>query len=91
MWHVKTIGLFDAKTRFSEICAEVAETHEPVTITRRGAPLVMIQPVAAAAMTIRERRQRYLAGPGKGERSDSLDFEPAPRSREVFNNDPIEQ
>lgn len=82
---MKAIGLFDAKTRLSEICVEVAETHEPVTITRRGQPLVTIQPVTAATLTIRERRAKYFTGPGKHEPTDTPDFEPAGRSREQVN------
>jgi len=45
-----TIGLFEAKTKLSELCEQVAKRREPVVITRRGRPLVRIEPV----------------GPGKG-------------------------
>jgi prevent-host-death family protein len=45
-----TIGLFEAKTRLSELCDQVAKRREAVVITRRGRPLVRIEPV----------------GPGKG-------------------------
>ena len=40
-----TIGLFEAKTKFSEICARVAAKREAVLVTRRGKPLVKIEPV----------------------------------------------
>ncbi len=44
------VGLFEAKTKLSELCQQVARRREPVVITRRGRPLVRIEPV----------------GPGKG-------------------------
>ena len=77
-----TIGLFEAKTRFSEICERVASEHVGVTITRRGAPLVRIEPIQEPALTIRERRAAYMAGPGVAESNDEADFQPAARSRE---------
>ena len=42
---MKNIGLFEAKTRLSEICAEVVEKKQLVLITKRGKPLVRIDPV----------------------------------------------
>ena len=41
---MKTIGLFDAKTRFSELCREVSETGEPILIKRRGVPIAELTP-----------------------------------------------
>jgi prevent-host-death family protein len=43
---MKQVGLFDAKTRFSEICDEVARLGQSVVVTRRGQPLVRIEPLA---------------------------------------------
>ena len=40
-----TVGLFEAKTKLSELCEQVAKRREPVVITRRGRPLVRIEPV----------------------------------------------
>lgn len=40
-----TIGLFEAKTKLSELCEQVARRREAVVITRRGRPLVRIEPV----------------------------------------------
>lgn len=79
---MKTLGLFEAKTRFSEICAEVAETGAAVTVTRRGRPLVRIEPVTGPVLTIAERRARYNAEHQGQDRADSQDFEPPARSRE---------
>jgi len=39
---MKSIKLVDAKNRFSEICQSVAETGEPVVVTRRGRPIVRL-------------------------------------------------
>jgi prevent-host-death family protein len=52
-----TIGLFEAKTKLSELCEQVAKRRQAVVITRRGRPLVRIEPV----------------GPGKGMRSSVWD------------------
>lgn len=86
---MKTVGMFDAKARLSEICEQVAATHEAVTITKRGRPLVRIDPIESAIMTVRERRQAYMAGPGKDEERDGMDFEPPQRSADEseFNLD----
>ena len=46
-----TLGIYEAKTKLSEICEQVAQTGEPVVVTRRGVPLVQIDPVAPAAGT----------------------------------------
>ena len=58
-----TLGIYEAKTRLSEICERVAQTGEPVVVTRRGVPLVQIDPVARAAGTgsmIWELRDRFI-------------------------------
>jgi prevent-host-death family protein len=41
---MKTVGLFEAKTRLSELCREVAETGETIIIARRGEPIAEISP-----------------------------------------------
>jgi prevent-host-death family protein len=41
---VKTVKLFDAKNRFSELCDAVARSGEPCLVTRRGKPLVHVVP-----------------------------------------------
>ncbi|MBN2443155.1 MAG: type II toxin-antitoxin system prevent-host-death family antitoxin [Spirochaetales bacterium] len=43
---METIGIFEAKTRFSELCDKVFKSKEPILITKRGVPLVKIDPVA---------------------------------------------
>lgn len=80
---MRMIGIFDAKTKLSEICEQVAETHEAVTITKRGKPLVRIDPVEEAVQTIRERRGVYMVAHGASEKQDGVDFEPATRSTDV--------
>lgn len=79
---MKNIGIFEAKTRLSEICDEVARTHKPVTITRRGIALVFIEPASKPRLTIKERRASYVTAHGADEGEDAHDFEPAERSRE---------
>ena len=79
---MKTIGLFEAKTKLSQICEEVAKTHVPVTITRRGRALVCIEPVTETRLSIKERRVIYESVHGGSESDDPYDFEPAARSRD---------
>ena len=43
---MKTVGLFDAKTRLSEIVRD-AEAGESTVITRNGEPVARIVPIAA--------------------------------------------
>ena len=80
---MKMVGIFEAKTRLSELCEEVATTHEPVTVTKRGKPLVRIDPVEQEPMTIRERRGIYMVKHGDDERDDPVDFEPPERSSDL--------
>ena len=43
---MRTIGIFEAKTKLAEICRQVITLNEPVIITKRGTPLVRIDPIA---------------------------------------------
>ncbi len=45
---MKSVGLFEAKTKLSEICSQVAAGGGPVVVTRRGKPLVRIEPIPAS-------------------------------------------
>ncbi len=42
---MRQIGIFEAKTRLSKICDDVARNGETVMVTRKGKPLVRIVPV----------------------------------------------
>lgn len=56
------IGLFEAKTKFSEICERVAAKGEAILVTRRGKPLVKIGPISeseAKPASVWERRAEY--------------------------------
>ena len=63
----KEIGLFEAKTKLSEICETVATTRRPIVITRRGRPLVRIDPLPDEhrAAGVWEARETHLAEGGK--------------------------
>ena len=69
---MKTLGIFEAKTKLSEVCKEVAETHEPVIVTKRGKPLVRIGPIEERYPSVKERREQALAVAGSfhSERGD---------------------
>ena len=62
---MKTVGIFEAKTRLSEICDEVARTGKSVTVTRRGQPLVRIDPVEVERFSVWEDRAEYVATRGQ--------------------------
>ena len=82
---MKSVGIFEAKTRLAELCATVASSGEPLTVTRRGKPLVRIEPIVEGVMTIRERRAAYVTRHGRSERPDRVDFTPPVRSRKTTN------
>jgi len=73
---MKSLGLFETKNRLSEICAEVAETGEPLVVTRRGKPLVRIVPESTQGkpesvwQTVKEARKKY------GDLPDDLELPP---------------
>ncbi|MFP4067159.1 MAG: type II toxin-antitoxin system Phd/YefM family antitoxin [Spirochaetaceae bacterium] len=56
------MGIFEIKTRLSEICEEVAQGGESVLVTRRGTPLVRIDPLDYPSTTgsaVWEARERF--------------------------------
>lgn len=79
---MKTVGLFEAKTKLSEICAYVAEAGDSVVVTRRGKPWVRINPIVEKTTTIRERRAEYMIRHAKEEKRDKLDFAPPGRRKD---------
>jgi len=59
-------GIFEVKAKLSQICAEVAASGEPVTVSRRGVPLVRIVPIPKKRCrresvwdSVEESRSRY--------------------------------
>ena len=80
-----TLGIYEAKTKLSEICERVAQTGEPVVVTRRGVPLVRIDPVGpqdGVGSTIWELRNRFVEEHGDLE----VDLELPPRTVERREN-----
>ena len=47
MIHGSEIGIFDVKTHFSEVVDRVLRDGRPITVTRRGEPVVDIVPSSA--------------------------------------------
>lgn len=52
-----TINIYEAKTRFSALVAEIEESGVPVTICRNGKPVAELRPIGAA------RRSRLISDP----------------------------
>jgi prevent-host-death family protein len=78
---MKIVGVFEAKTKLSELCEEVVRTGETVIISRRGRPLVQIAPLPELDRdesesvwdTVRKLDKEFENEP------DGPDFEPPPR------------
>jgi prevent-host-death family protein len=82
---MNAIGLFEAKTKFSEICDRVAAKGEAVLVTRRGKPLVRIEPVPpddANAASVWDRRAAYIKKHGRL----TEDFTPPERGKQTWGN-----
>ncbi|AYH42722.1 type II toxin-antitoxin system prevent-host-death family antitoxin [Azoarcus sp. DN11] len=54
---MKTVPIYEAKTKFSELLAAV-EHGEQVTITRRGRPVARIVAAEPASATLQTQRER---------------------------------
>ena len=74
---MKTIGLFEAKTKLSEICDTIARTGQPVIVNRRGKPLVGISPavVRSRKKSVCDLRDEFIRKHGPLD----MDFEIPPR------------
>ena len=57
---MKTVPVFEAKNRFSELLAAV-EHGEEITITRHGAPIARLVALNASAQPAPEQRERVSA------------------------------
>lgn len=82
---MNAVGLFEAKTKLSEICAEVAAKGVSVLVTRRGKPLVRIEPlrpVKAKARGIWDRRAALIKSRGPLIEEFTL----PPRSKQTWRN-----
>ena len=76
---MRTVGIFEAKAKLSEICDEVARSGRSVVVTRRGKPLVKIDPVSAEKFSVWEDREQYITQTGRLKE----EFEVPSRSNEV--------
>ena len=83
---MRSVSVSEAKAKLSEICDEVARTGESVIVTRRGKPLVRIEPAAIDTRSVWEDRAEYIARQGKLRE----EFELPDRSREVPTS-PLEE
>jgi prevent-host-death family protein len=64
---MKRLGIFEIKTKLSQVCEEVAQTGESVLVTRRGKPLVRIDPLDTSeerGSSVWEARERFEAAYG---------------------------
>lgn len=80
---MNAVGLFEAKTKLAEICAEVAAKGVAVLVTRRGKPLVRIEPIRpdkTKARGVWDRRAALIKSLG----ALAEDFTPPPRSRQTW-------
>ncbi len=83
------IGLFEAKTKFSEVCERVASEGVGVVVTRRGKPLVRIEPIPAdeeKVTSVWDRRAAFLQQHGPL----TEEFTLPPREKQTWRN-PLEE
>jgi prevent-host-death family protein len=55
---MKEVAVYEAKTRLSELLAEVESSGEQVTITRRGLAVARLVPAVASRRVAANRRQQ---------------------------------
>jgi prevent-host-death family protein len=82
---MNAIGLFEAKTKLSEICERVAAQGVGVVVTRRGKPLVTIEPVPAGKagrVSVWDRRAEFEKKHGHF----AEDFALPPREKQAWRN-----
>lgn len=58
---MEAIGIFDAKTRFSELVDRVEHTGESITITNRGRPVADLTPTRSNVKASMERAEAVRA------------------------------
>jgi prevent-host-death family protein len=83
---VKSIGLFEAKTKLSEVCRRVAASGKSVVVTHRGKPMVRIEPLESPArQSVWDARAAHVQknGPLK------IDFDLPKREKQTWR-DPLE-
>ena len=61
-----TVGIFDAKTRLSELCDTVDREGRAILITRRGRPVARLVPVdeVSRGASVWEARSAFVARKG---------------------------
>jgi len=82
---MNAIGLFEAKTKFSEICERVAAKGVAVVVTRRGKPLVTIEPIPAdkvRQVSVWDHRAKIEKKHGRF----AEDFALPPREKQTWRN-----
>ncbi len=72
------IGVFEAKTRLSELVEQVAQGGEDVLITKRGKPAARLVPVGPSGSTVEDALALLLAArqasrPGDGTLRELID------------------
>jgi len=50
---MKSVGIFEAKTKFTSICEQVVRTGQAVVVSKRGRPIVLVAPVPSGLQSKR--------------------------------------
>ena len=85
------VGIFEAKTKFTALCEEVARTGLPTLVQKRGKPLVMVSP---APVGLGEDRADILAELREWEanhKQERGDFPEVWKMRGAASGNPLEE
>jgi len=88
---VKWIGIFEAKTRLPGICDEVVASGTPVTVSRRGKPLVVISPIPVEDQSEREDIVSATARWQDASGADDTDFPDVWEERSSSTVNPLDE
>ena len=91
---MKKVGLFEAKTKLSEICSRVSETGMAYTITKRGKPLVKIVALEFESDPLHEFRHLSIGEARKAYETKygpiTEDFDLPPRELDLDRKNPMD-
>ena len=82
---MKVFGIFEVKTKFSEICDMVNENQETVLVTKRGIPFVKLEPVTDSDKSdIWKLREKFIQENGSFDKEISVPERTIEKIKDIF-------